>query len=267
MRRGQTMGEGTMNNISMKNILVVDDSKTVCRLIGSDLMAHGYNVACAQSMEDAIKCKEYKTFDLMITDLVMPGMGGIEGIKLIRQKYPDIAIIAMTGGSGADDAANLLAKARFVGADDLVLKPFEMDDLREKVAMHCVAYTGKAKPKKILVVDDSTTVQKVVLKMLAKGGYNAVCASSIEEALERLDIVRVDLVITDIFMPGKGGIVGIRELRENWPETKIVAMSGGMEGLGGGDAIEAAKRVGADVGLQKPFDEAKLNGVVKDLVG
>lgn len=254
-----------MNKTAQKTILVVDDSKTVCKLIGNDLMSHGYVVHCANAMEEALLFKEQKSFDLLITDLVMPGMGGIEGIKIVRGRYPDIGIIAMTGGSGTDDANKLLAKARFVGADDLLLKPFDIEEMRRKVEVHTLSFSaGKTKPRKILVIDDSTTIQKVVLKMLAKGGMNAVCVSSIEEALERLDIVRVDLIITDIFMPGKGGIVGIRELRENWPDTRIIAISGGLEGLGGaGEALEAAKRIGADAGLQKPFEADALIATIE----
>lgn len=254
-----------MSEDTHRSILVIDDSSTIRKFISGELMAHGHRVIAADSMEQALLYKEQKEFSLIITDLVMPGMGGIEGIKVFRREDPDIGIIAMSGGSGNKDGGKLLSQARFVGADSLMVKPFSTEELLTNVKAHIMAFDieasvaeQKKNRQKILVIDDSTTIQKVLLRMLSRGGYNAVCASSIEEALERIDIVRINLVITDIFMPGMGGIVGIQAIRKSWPEVKIVAMSGGMDGLGGGDVIEAAKKVGAEVGLQKPFDDEKL---------
>ena len=114
------------------------------------------------------------------------------------------------------------------------------------------------KPKRVLVVDDNPAVCDVVAGMLEKKGYQTLIVSDMETALAEFEIHTFEVVVADIFMPGIGGIEGIKQLRDKWPGTKIIAISGGLIGMSQEDALSAAQKVGADQVLRKPFIETDL---------
>lgn len=117
-------------------VLVIDDDEGVANVIWSVLEREGYRVTVADRMEQALIVLGQKgdRCDLVLTDIFMEGMGGIEGIRRIRAARPEVRIIAISGGWGAIDGATALRAAAEVGADDAICKPFRADELREKVA-------------------------------------------------------------------------------------------------------------------------------------
>ena len=116
--------------------------------------------------------------------------------------------------------------------------------------------------KTALVIDDEASVAEYVSRILVKMKMQPTMCFRIEDAFPILGIVCPDIVITDIFMNGMGGIEGIRRLKELCPQSPIIAMSGGWGGLDGTTAIRAATKIGADFGLAKPFKRCQLEGVV-----
>lgn len=249
-------------------VLVIDDSPTVCKLVTSILTDQNIQVTQAYSMEDALEVLNTTARpDLVLTDIMMPGIGGLAGISYIRGKWPDMGIIAMTGGTEALSIGDSLAAARRLGADAVLRKPFEAEALAEKVESIIESYGADSKRKRILVVDDSSTICKMLAGELAQCGYTCKTALSIEEAFDSVDIVGLDLVITDIFMPGLGGIGGIERIRENWPKVRIIAISGGLKMSDGQDALKAAIKIGAHAALKKPFDMALLGTTIEQVLG
>jgi CheY-like chemotaxis protein len=119
--------------------------------------------------------------------------------------------------------------------------------------------------KRILIVDDNPVICDVVGDMLGKKGYQTLIVGDMEAALSELEINSFDVVVADIFLPGIGGIEGIKRLREKWPETKIIAISGGLLGMNQEDALNAARKVGADQVLKKPFIETDLYTALEGL--
>ncbi len=84
-----------------------------------------------------------------------------------------------------------------------------------------------------------------------------------EEAFERVDIAHVDVVITDIFMPGMGGLKGMKSIKATWPRVKILAMSAGIEDrVSDTDALNATRRLGVDAQISKPFSADDLGHLV-----
>ena len=79
--------------------------------------------------------------------------------------------------------------------------------------------------------------------------------------------MKIDGVITDIFMPGMGGIEGIITIRKRWPRVAIIAMSAGLCANTREDALKAASRIGADAVLSKPFTKDQLIETLVGLVG
>ncbi|HEY8446305.1 MAG TPA: response regulator transcription factor [Thermomicrobiales bacterium] len=109
-------------------ILVVDDEPAIVRLVRTKLQADGYAVITASRGEEALKILEDERPDLVILDLMMPGMDGFETLRRIRtdSQVPVIMLTARTG-----DADRL--KGFHVGADDYVTKPFNPDELSARV--------------------------------------------------------------------------------------------------------------------------------------
>lgn len=111
----------------------------------------------------------------------------------------------------------------------------------------------------ILVVDDEVNIRNALVTMLEKKGYQLYGAGTGEEALQHLEEVRMDLVITDLRMPGIGGMEFMHRLKEQWPDTEVVVMTA----FGSIDTAVAAMRLGAYDYLTKPIDRERFPVVVE----
>lgn len=83
--------------MTYKTILVIDDENSICLTLRGILTDEGYNVLTIGSAEDALKIIEEELPDLVLLDIWLPGMDGIEALKIIKRDYPQIQIIMMSG--------------------------------------------------------------------------------------------------------------------------------------------------------------------------
>lgn len=111
-------------------ILLVDDDPFILRGVGKELEKEGYQVAVADSGEKAIGLLKQSVFELVITDLVMDQIDGIQVLKNAKQLHPDIMVIILTGFGDMNSAIDALR----LEADDYVLKPCRPDELYMRVA-------------------------------------------------------------------------------------------------------------------------------------
>jgi CheY-like chemotaxis protein len=118
---------------------------------------------------------------------------------------------------------------------------------------------------RILLIDDDDAVRSVVHRVLDRHGHTVIEARDGEEGLELLPRVVPDLLITDLTMPGKGGLAVLAELREKYPPVKAIAMSGGGR-FGAPDGLQVAKSLGAAKVLAKPFSCEALLAAVNELL-
>jgi DNA-binding NtrC family response regulator len=117
----------------------------------------------------------------------------------------------------------------------------------------------------VLIIDDDESLRDALRRTLHKEGYTIVEASDGLQGLKQLKSVPVDLVILDIFMPGKEGLETLREFRRLYPNLRVIAMSGGGS-KGSLDVLKWAKLLGARQTLEKPFSrEQLLDAVRKEL--
>ncbi len=107
-------------------ILVVDDEVPVCNSIRSALEIDDYIVEMALSGEEAIKKETETKYDVIITDIMMPGMSGMDLLKEVKQKWPDVVVIMITGFPSIKTAVQSIK----IGAFDYIPKPFTPNDLR-----------------------------------------------------------------------------------------------------------------------------------------
>ncbi len=118
---------------------------------------------------------------------------------------------------------------------------------------------------RILVIDDDDAIRFSLKLALEDADHQVEDAANGVEGMTRFRTNPADLVITDIFMPEKEGLETIDEIKRSYPQTKIIAMSGGGR-MNPEDYLEIAKRVGADRSLFKPFDIQLLVATVDDLL-
>ena len=114
-------------------ILVVDDEPAFRELLGQFLEQAGYAVVLAADGVAGGRCLARGPFDLVLTDLIMPEMDGIEFITQVRREHPATRIIAMSGG-GQISGREYLKLARGLGAHEILEKPFPQEKLLATVA-------------------------------------------------------------------------------------------------------------------------------------
>lgn len=113
--------------------LVVDDEQILCQLIATVLEDVGHRVLTAFSGTEALARLETEPVDLVISDIVMPEIDGIELVQRIRAKHPTVRIISMSGGGSYLTAALCLKLADQMGASVILSKPFTPAQLVEAV--------------------------------------------------------------------------------------------------------------------------------------
>ncbi len=120
---------------------------------------------------------------------------------------------------------------------------------------------------KLLLVEDDEQVRTMLGETLRDEGYDVVEAVNGREAVERYRDCPCDLVIMDIIMPEKDGVEAIHALRREFPDTKVIAISGGSPHIKGDYLLGTAQALGAIKTFAKPVDIAGLLETVEEVVG
>ncbi len=118
----------------MANILIADDQETIRQMLKSLFEQYTYTVSVAANGKEALNLFRSQTFDLVITDIIMPDMEGIETIRELKKLDPKIKIIAMSGG-GTVRAMEYLRMAGMLGALRTIEKPFDVRKMLEAVRL------------------------------------------------------------------------------------------------------------------------------------
>jgi len=136
----------------MDRVLVVDDNEAIQKLVSVNLQIRGYTVTVAGSGEEALSLFNADTYDLLILDLVLPGLGGIDVCAQIRQQS-DVPVIVLS----AREDEELKVRALDAGADDYVTKPFSQEELLARVrAVMRRAKSGSADKQSEIRLKDLT---------------------------------------------------------------------------------------------------------------
>lgn len=120
---------------------------------------------------------------------------------------------------------------------------------------------------RILIVDDEEMVRSLLREALEADKHDILEAKTGKEAGDIYRDSPVDLIITDLVMPGKNGIELILDLKAEHPEVRIVAVSGGGGITGRFDYLPIAKLIGAKAILSKPFEMRELRAMVTEVLG
>ena len=170
-------------------ILVVDDEMIVCESCKRILEEEGYEVEAALSGKEAFEKMKANSFDIVITDLKMPGIDGMEVLRTFRKEYPDSIIIMITGFSTVETAV----EAMKLGAFDYIPKPFTPDEVSIVVK--------KAIEKKSLMAENIYLRQELQEKY---GFHNIVGKSKKMQEIYRI-IAKVATTDSTVLIYGQSG--------------------------------------------------------------
>ncbi len=119
-----------MTEKERKRILVVDEEVNVCKSIRHVLLRESYEVDMALSEQEALSIESQRSYDVIIVDLMMPGMGGLDLLRLLMSSYPSAKIIVIAGYPMSKTAV----QSEQIGAFDYLSKPFLPSELRSLIA-------------------------------------------------------------------------------------------------------------------------------------
>ncbi len=138
-------------------VLIVDDEQDFLTIISDRLTARDMNVSTASSAKDAIKKIETESFDAVVLDLMMPEMDGLETLKIMKEKNPDLQVILLTGHATVEKGI----EAMKLGAMDLIEKPADLTTIVERIK--------RAKAEKIILVEKKS--EKRIRDILTRKGW------------------------------------------------------------------------------------------------
>ncbi len=231
-------------------VLIVDDQRSIRLTLSAILESRGCDVTEVEDGYRAIDAAGESSFDLVLMDIKMPGINGVQTFREIKKISPGSLVVMMTGYAVQD----LVDTAMEEGALSVIYKPFEMEEVFKLV-------DSISKSVKILVVDDNTLVRESLTGILASHGHEVVSASRGEEALEIVKDGSFDLALMDLNLPGSDGFSIFKQMQEISPGTGVVFITG-MELAG--EFKETSEELDYPL-LYKPLDVQNLLTLVKRL--
>lgn len=242
-------------------ILIIDDNKLAREAIQFELEEHGYEPLLASSTAQALSVLKEKSVDLIISDLILPDERGFSFIERIKEDL-DTAAIPVIGVSDYDSEINIRNSFKH-GADAFVSKK----EIEFKLLSTVREYIERArfqKNKRILVVDDSASICKLVESGLTKAGFNVQIAADGLMALQLLEKSIPDLILSDIDMPNMDGMQFCQLVKQDkrLSQVPFVVMSANTDRA----SIRMMVQRGATTYVAKPFILDQLVFLVERLL-
>ncbi|UCF91995.1 MAG: response regulator [Desulfobacterales bacterium] len=275
--------------MSTKNrILIVDDDPLNVKLLAAKLPPEHYEAIRAYSGEEALAKIADEAPDLILLDIMMPGIDGYETTKRLKSdpRSQDIPVILVTALDGTDDKIRGLE----VGADEFLNKPVNAAELQARVKslLRLKQYQDQLKTQidsrslmtaprgefrsipgetdlpSILLVEDNSKDARLIQSYLHGEAYQINVAHDGEEAISRAQQENIDLILLDILLPGIDGFEVCRVLKgmEETHNIQIVAITNLSDLESRVKGIES----GADDFLIKPINKHELRARIKALV-
>ncbi len=231
-------------------MLIVDDNTDLCKNLADILEDRGMVVRMAHDGCNAIAAIQVEDFDLVLMDIKMPVMNGVEAYRKIRETKPDTPVIMMT----AFTTDELVREALREGVHAVLHKPLDLEVLLTTVE------SSRDAGRMILVVDDDHDLCDNLMDILRGHGYRVSCANTSEEAIQAAQANNADIYLIDLKLPTRNGLetyLAVKDIRPNAIAVIITAYADELPHL-----VDSALQCGAYAYLRKPVDIEMLTDVV-----
>jgi len=173
-------------NFKKQNIFFVDDEPTVRKAVAMTLERLGYNVTCFPNANDCLENLQKQNCDLLITDVKMPGMDGIELVQKTKQLKPWLPVLIITGYGDIPMAV----RAVKAGALDFIEKPLKSKTLADAIntTLRQNSFTSLIKGKAL------TKTEAIVLKMILRGNTNREIATTLHRSIRTVEDHRLHIM-------------------------------------------------------------------------
>ncbi|HUY01434.1 MAG TPA: response regulator [Candidatus Deferrimicrobium sp.] len=222
-------------------ILVVDDDSGMCETLADILNEIGYSTNIANNGYQAIEMTKNDNFNIVLMDIKMPNIDGVETFKQMKLIRPSMKVIMMT----AYTKDSLVEKAFKEGAYEVFDKPLDMDKL-----VNLIEKIEKQVP--ILIVDDNPAFCETLKDVLTENSYRVAIANSGEQAINCVKENQFDIIFIDINMPISNGFEIYLAIKKINPEIIAIMMTGFKEEVF--DLIDNAINKNAYTCLYKPLE-------------
>lgn len=200
-------------------VLIVDDDQTICRSLARVLRAKGYEVETAFDGVSAVERADRFEPQLLILDIRMPGIDGVETFRRIRIRHPAVTGILMTAYSGH----RAVSEAAECGVLSVMSKPLNLEDLSRTVADALAAAP-------VLIVDDDEQLLASITRVLNHRGIETMAVTTLNEAMAELRRRPDRVVIADVVLADGFGYQLLQEISAMQEVRPFVLMSGKTDG-------------------------------------
>lgn len=201
--------------MTQAHLLIVDDDAAVLNSLAANLELEGYQVTTAESAEIALDLVAQHTFDVILSDMRMPGLSGLEFYRRVKVVRPGVPVVLMT----AFVQEGLVLDAVKEGIYTVLPKPVEIERISRLVSRaHKRTY--------VVVVDDSVPHAQSLAAALEAAGVRAKAVFDGPSAINAIRAGEADVCVVDLHMPGMDGTRVLEEVKANFPEVPVIAFSG-----------------------------------------
>jgi len=236
------------------SILIVDDNVEFCDNVSRILTFKGYETTGVSDGFKALEAVENDAFDLVLMDIKMPVMNGVETFKKLKHIAPQTPVIMLTAYAVED----LIREALREGAFGVFYKPLDFEGL--------FANIEKALPDGalMLVVDDEPMVRLHLRETLLAKGFRVEVAEDGETALQKVGQNNFDIILLDLKLPVMNGLETYLAIRAIRADAVVILMTGYLPEMG--EVAQQALERGAYTCLEKPLDMDRLLALVHEIM-
>ena len=241
-----------------KTILIVDDEPEVLKAVSQLVRAEGYDVMLAESGDRALGILTRRSFDLILTDLMMPGINGWQLLEAAKREYPDTKVVVLTGYIDQQGESILVDR----NADGYLVKPIDVAKLRALLSN--LLDGDEVIGAHVSVVDDDRITLTMVEGVLAEHGILVNPFTSPGAALQHALDDRPHLFIVDLQMPEVSGFDFIKQIRDttSLSDIPVIVLTGSAER----GHVSQAVALGVSGFVAKPYDANDLVTKVKKAI-
>ena len=231
-------------------LLVVDDDLDTCANLSDILSDIGYEVQTALNAATALRALDEHSFDIVLLDLKMPGMDGLQLYRELKRRSASTVAILITGFADAETRE----RAEQLGVWRILPKPVDVPALLPLIS-------EAAEQPLLLIVDDDPDFCASLYDVLRERSFRVSIAGSAQEAAEQMARQEFPIMLVDWRLPDADGLTLLRQIHEQQPLVRTMLLTGHREELK--QRLEQNSLHGVDVFFYKPLEMDAFLGTLQ----